>query len=61
MHTLILSTRSRLQGHVKKKFLNIEYLESLQELVLRKIHLKLCNALYISARSSSQENVAVFC
>ena len=36
MHTLILFTRSMLQGHVKKTFLNIEYLESLQDLVLRK-------------------------
>ena len=36
MHTVILFTRSRLQGQVKKFFLNIECLESLQELALKK-------------------------
>ena len=34
---LILFTRSRLQGHVEKTFLDIEYLECLQELVIKKI------------------------
>ena len=38
VHTLILFTRSRLQGHVKHFFLKIEYLESLQELILKKIY-----------------------
>ena len=37
MHTLILFTRSRFFGNVKIFFLKIEYLESLLELVLRKI------------------------
>ena len=57
MHTLIiLFTTSMLQEHVKKKFLNVEYLEFLQELVL----LKICRTVFSWNYGSFQGNTAVF-
>ena len=46
MHTSITFTRSRLQGHVNF-FRKIEYLESLQELVLKKISRTVFNYNYV--------------